>query len=340
MAKKTGKAASKAKRAAQKAKETSKKKSPSSSSSKSSVARYETTDGKKFKDKADATAHQRALNAAGKGRSSTTTKETKEPEKKKEETKSDYVKADDTELRNSEEFKLLSKDDQDAVLAVFNAVASNDAAQANRLASAFKAATKLNDPIFNEQLRLATDAIERGYVAIDEEADYKEMQLKRRRDDVRADYEKRKQFLTLEQASDLRSIERQYSTELEDTRQSLAATGKISSSQRVQKETMLEDTFGDLRSSTNRKFAYEMDAEDTNVARSDRDVQAELARLHELTKTGKVDFLRKAEEQVGSKNFSRLSRLDPNYKPLGNIYGEIPRNKIEDTLKAATSFVF
>lgn len=351
MAKKTGKAASKARRAATKKKKkssssSSSSKSSSSSSKSSSSGKYETTDGKKFSNKSDATAHQRKLNSSGKGVGTTYDKTTgrgsssyKEPEKKEKEKeeKSDYVRADDSELRNSEEFKALGKDDQEAVLAVFKAVASNDAAQANRLAQAFKTATKLNAPYFNEQLRLAIDAIERGYVEIEKEAEYKEMQLKRRRDDVRADYEKRKEFLTLEEASDMRSIERQYTTELEDTRQMLAATGKSSSSQRVQKEEILESTFGDLRASTRRKFAFEQDAEATNVARTDRDTQAELARLEELTKAGKLDFLRKGEEQVGSKN---LPRLDANYKPLGNIYGDIERNRIEDTLNSAVSFVF
>lgn len=278
MAKKTGKAASKARRAAQKEKDKKNSSSSSSSSSKSSSSssksssnqgNYETTDGKKFTDKTKATAHQKDLNSQGKGNESSKSssslkgptvnthfdskketaaqynarvakeyeavriyeskqnKEEKPKEEKPKEDKGSYVRADDSELRNSEEFKALGKDDQEAVLAVFNAVASNDAAQANRLAGAFKAATKMNDPFFNEQLRLATDAIERGYVAIDDEAEFKEMQLKRRRDDVRNDYEKRKEFLTLEQASDLRAIERQYTTELDDTRQSLAATERL-----------------------------------------------------------------------------------------------------------------
>lgn len=100
---------------------------------------------------------------------------------------------------------------------------------------------------------------------------------------------------------------------------------------------MLEESFGDLRSSTNRKFSFDLGLEENNVQRTDRDVQSELARLSELTKAGKLDFLRKAEERVGSKN---LPRLDSTYKPLGNVYGEISRNKIDDTLKAATSFVF
>lgn len=324
--KKTGSAASRQKRADQTKSDTNK------GSSSSKGKRYETTDGKKFSDKADATAYQRDLNTKGKGRGLK-----KEEEKKKKEDPTDYVRADDKELRNSAEFMALGKDDQEAVLSVFKAVAGNDAAQANRLVGAFKAATKLNNPYFNEQLRLATDAIERGYVEIDKEEEYKEMQLKRRRDDVRIDYDKKKEYLTLEQASDMRAIERQYTTELDDTRQNLAATGKSSSSQRVQKEQILESTFGDLRSSTNRKFAFEQEAEASNVARTDRDVSSELARLAELTKAGKLDFLRKAEQQVGSKN---LPRLDANYKSLGNVYGDIERNRIEDNLNSAVSFVF
>jgi len=248
-----------------------------------------------------------------------------------------YVAADDGPLRSSAEFKALSRDEQDAVLAVFNAIAANDVAQANRLVTSFKAATKMNDPFFAEQLKLAVDAIERGYVEIDKEAEYKEMQIKTRLQDLKKDYEVKKDYLSLEQASVLRGIERQYETDLEDTRQNLAAGGFSSSSRRIKKEQYLEEATGDLRESTNRKFAFDQGNEDRMFTRSERDTQRELARLTEITNAGKLDFLRNAEKQVGSKS---LPKLDGSYSPLGNIFGEIARNKMEDTLSAATSFVF
>ena len=323
------------------AKKSAKKSTKKTSVKSSTTNRYETTDGKKFSDRAAATAHQKSLTASGKGAGTSydvnTSAKTTVKDKAKDTPKDSYEKADDTELRNSVEFKALNTDDQSAVLAVFNAIASNDSAQANRLTSAFKAATKMNDPFFKEQLRIATDAIERGYVSIGDEADFKEKQIKQRLTDIRTDYAAKKDYLSLEQASQMRSIERQYSTDLDTTRQDLAASGKSSSSQRVQKEKLIEDSYGDLRESSGRKFSFDQNAEDQNLSRNERDTQSELSRLSELTKAGKLDFLRKAEQQVGSK---ALPSLDTSYNPLGNVYGEIPRNKLQDTLSAATSFVF
>jgi len=298
-----------------------------SSTTTSTKGKYETTDGKSFSDKAQATAHQRALNS-GKGATE---------EKEKEKDDEDYAKADDTGLRNTAEFKALDKEDQEAVLAVFNAIATNDVKKANQLADSFRAASKINDPIFKEQLMLAVDAIERGYVEIDKEAEFKEKQMKTRLEDVKKDFLAKKEFLTLEQASQLRGIERQYTVDLEDTRQDLAVRGMTGSSRRIQKEKLVEDSYGDMRESTNRKFAFELQAEDNQVARSDRDTQRELARLAEITKAGKLDFLRRAEQQVGSKN---LPNLNTDYKPVGGLYGDIGRDSLQNTLSAATSFVF
>lgn len=346
--KKTGKAASKDKRAKQKEKD--KKKAPSSSSSSSSKntsssGRYETTDGKKFSDKNDASAHQKKLNASGKGKGSsfdvnlktTPAKEEKKEKEKEKEDNSDYERADDTELRNSPEFKALSGEDQESVLAVFDAVASNDSKKANRLAKAFEAASKINDPYFAQQLRLARDAVVRGYQSITDEADFAERQAKTRLQDLRKDFETRKEFLTVEEATQIKAIDRQYETDLEDTRQNLAANGFTSSSRRVQKEKILDEATGDIRSSTRRKFAFEMTGDEDNIQSSERDTNRELGRLAELTKAGKLEFLRKAEEQLGSKNLPRLAGAPD---ALGGIYGDLPEQKLKNTIDAAMGFVF
>ena len=244
---------------------------------------------------------------------------------------------DPSELKKSAEFKALSSEDQQAVLAVFGAVASNDQKQAARLTDAFKAAAKINDPYFAQQLNLAVDAIERGYVSIDKEAEYSEMQLKRRQEDLEQDYQSKKDFMSLEQASVMREIQRAYDQNLENLQNNLAATGFTQSSRRAKKEAFLNEATGDLRESKNRSFAYEQSKEDAALARGQRDTASEVARLKELTEQNKLDFLRKGEEQVGSDNLPRLSGAPDK---LGDIYGSIPEQKLQNTISAATSFVF
>lgn len=333
--KNTGRNKSTANRAAQKEKD--KKKSSSSSNKKApDKGRYETTDGKKFTSKSDATAHQKKLNAKGQGRG-TVDEKPKKPADTTEEEDEDYTRADDTELRASPDFQALNSEDQEAVLAVFDAVASGDAKKANRLAQAFEAASKINEPYFAQQLKLARDAVVRGYKSIEEEADFAEVQAKTRLQDLRKDYDARKEFLTVEEATEIKAIDRQYETDLQDTRQSLAARGFTQSSQRVEKEKLLEDATGDLRTSTKRKFGFELAGEDRDLQRGERNTSRELARLSEITKAGKLDFLRKAEEQLGSKNLPRLSNAPG---ALGGIYGDIPEQKLKNTIDAAMGFVF
>lgn len=244
---------------------------------------------------------------------------------------------DDSSLRATDEFKALNSEDQQAVLAVFGAVAGNDKVKADRLAKAFAASSKINDPYFAQQLRLAQDAIERGYVAIDKEAAYAEMQARNRLTDLKADYENKRQFLTAEQASTFKDIERTYTQNLDTMRQDLASSGLSSSSQRGKKETILSDATGDLRESTNRKFEFEQSTIRDGELRSERDTAEELARLSEVTASGKLDFLRKAEAQVGSDNLPTLSGAP---SKIGGIYGSLPEQKLQNTIDAAKSFVF
>jgi len=201
---------------------------------------------------------------------------------------------DDSDFKNSPEYKALSAEDQEAVLAVFGAIAGNDATQAQRLTDAFKAAGKINDPYFAQQLRLAVDAIERGYVSIDKEVD------------------------TLQQ--------------------NLSASGFGSSSRRAKKEGFLNEATGDMRESTNRSFAYQQEQGELALGRSQRDTAKEVARLKEITKEGKLDFLRQAESKVGSKGLPNLGVGAPD--PLGGIQGSLAEERLTNTINSASSFVF
>lgn len=335
------------------------------SRSSSSAKKYETTDGKKFSEKSDATKHQRSLGTSGGGRSSGGSSSVNYNFDSKNESVAEYNnriekerasvnargkdKADDeeqkadepfyssTEFTASDEYQALGAEDQKAVLAVFGAVAGNDKVKAGRLMKAFQAASKQNDPYFAQQLKLSIDAIERGYVSIDKEAQFKELQLQSRLEDTRADYANRKDFLNLEQASDLKEIERAYSENLDMMRNDLAASGFSQSSRRAQKEGILSQVTGDMRESKNRTFAFQQGEQDRSLGRSQRDTAAEIKRLRELTTEGKLDFLRKGEERVGSKNLPRLTGAP---QAMGGIYGALPEEKLSNTISAALSYVF
>ena len=196
--------------------------------------------------------------------------------------------------------------------------------------------SKINDPYFKQKLRLAIDGIKRGYVSIDKEAEFKEEQLIKRREDLEQDYQSKKDFMSLEKASVMRDIQRGYDKNIENVQNNLAATGFTQSSRRAKKETLLNETTGDLRESKNRGFAFQQKKDDRRLSRGQRDSQDEIKRLKQLTEEGKLDFLRKAEGAVGTDNLPSLGGPDP----LGGIYGSLPEDQLQNSISAATSYVF
>ena len=245
---------------------------------------------------------------------------------------------DDSGLLNSDEYKRLPKDQQEVLRTMLEVISGNDQKKAVRLIESFKAMQKINDPYFAQQLGLAIDGIKRGYVAIDKQAEFEELQMRTRLKDLKADYESKKSFMNLEQAQMMKDIQTGYEQNLETLQTGLAESGFTSSSRRVQKEGILNEATGDLRESKNRAFAYETNALDEVLGRSERDTANEVARLAELTKAGKLDFLRSAEKQIGSDALDDLN-LD-GAAPLGGIYGDINEKKLQDTISSMSSFVF
>ena len=274
--------------------------------------------GRSYENKADATAASRSD-----GGSSTSN--------------TDDSEFDSSEVENLSGFKDLNADNKEAILAIFGVVAGNDKKKAEKMIEAFAATSALNDPYFDQRLRIATDTIERGYVKIGDEEDFREQQLSNRLKDFKKDYDNKKEFLTLEQASAMRGIERQYEQDLSATQQNLAASGFGSSSRRVKKEGYLNEATGDLRESTNRNFSYQQEQNQLNMDREARNNSQEVERLNELTAAGKLDFLRDAEAQVGSGNLPSLSGAPDE---LGDIYGSLPEEKLQNSISSATSFVF
>jgi len=99
----------------------------------------------------------------------------------------------------------------------------------------------------------------------------------------------------------------------------------------------LNEATGDLRESTNRSFGYQQLQNDRSMDRNERDIGRETQRLKQLTDEGKLDFLREAEERIGSANLPSLSGAPD---ALGDIYGSLPQEQLQNTINSATSFVF
>lgn len=246
---------------------------------------------------------------------------------------------DDTALRDSAEFQALSEDQQQAVLQVYQAIAANDADNAERLAAAFKTSAAISDPFFKQELRLAVDALERGFVSIDQEEEYKARQLRQNQQQLEEDLQTKSDYLDFEEQAALRQIGRQYESDLKNVRQSMAATGKTFSSDRAETEALLEESTGDLRESTTRKFGIQqLDIQRTGE-RASQATQQELERLQQLSEEKRTNLLREGEAQVGTKNLPTLSGTE-GINPLGDIVGDIPQRQTSDIISGAQNLMF
>ncbi|MDQ5955612.1 MAG: binding 1 protein, partial [Patescibacteria group bacterium] len=206
-----------------------------------------------------------------------------------------------------------------------------------KLVAAFKAAEKLADPYFKQQIRLASDAVERGFVQVDKELEFEEMQASRRLKDLQDDIATRSEYLSLEEQNALKGIEREYKTTLDTTRQNLAASGFGSSSKRADTEQLIDESTGDLRESTKRSFGQQKLDANNQLVRGQRDIQSEVQRLKEVAKQSKTGLFRKAEEELGT---SGLPKLNFDVNPLGGMVGSINEDKQNDILGAVRNLVF
>jgi len=252
-----------------------------------------------------------------------------------EETQLDF-----TDLENSPEFQALTDDQKGIVKAVFEGIANNDVKLAQAFAEALKTAEAINDPFFSSMLRLASDAINRGFVSLENEEAFKEQQLRNNLADLEVDIANQQEFLSLEEQNILRGVERLYKQNLETTRQNLAVTGFTQSTRRAEKEELLGAEREDIVESTERKFAFQQEQQELGLKRGERDVGEEITRLAELAQEGRLDLLRQAEAELGTGNLAGLTALAGGAQPLGDIGGRIPREKTESELTLARALTF
>lgn len=228
----------------------------------------------------------------------------------------------------------LTADQQKIVKNVYDATLKGDADTASRLEAAMKAASQYSDPYFKAQIRLATDALKRGLGSQEGDLAFAERQKKAALDELRQNVSASKENLSVSHAQELKALERRYENDLLGTRQNLAAAGFASSSRRARTEGILAEENQGLVESAKKRFGYQVGNLDRNLQFAEQNTSDTINNLRRLASEGKLDLLRQAEQQVGSKNLSGYSEL------LGNIGGTIPRAQAQDQLSFASNFVF
>lgn len=229
----------------------------------------------------------------------------------------------------------LSDDQKDVIRAIYDAVSTNDTETADRIKAAMSAASQYSDPYFKAQVRLVTDALSRGLASEEGDLAFKEASLRNALTDLKADLGASKTNSSIEHTKELQQLAKKYEIDLEDTRTGLAASGFTQSSRRARAEQLLAEENEGLVESSNRRFSFETDQANRNIAGGERDTALQLANAQRLASEGKLDLLRRTEETVGSNELSSAG-----HSGLGGVGGSIPRAQALDQFQFASGFVF
>lgn len=229
----------------------------------------------------------------------------------------------------------LSADQKAVIQSIYGAVASGDADTAARVKSAMQAATEFSDPYFKAQVRLATDALDRGISSREGDLAFSENQLKSALSDLTANTSASKDQLSFEHAQELQNLATKYQTDLQNTQDNLAATGFTSSSKRARAEQLLSDENQGLVESSNKSYGYQVGGLDRTLTSKSDSTALQLQNLQRLAAEDKLNLLRDTESKVGSSTLSDLG-----YDTLGGVGGTIPRAQAQDAFQFASNFVF
>lgn len=211
-----------------------------------------------------------------------------------------------------------------------------DIKKAERLVAAMKASTEFSSPYFKAQVKLATDALERGLSGKEGDLKFQEEQQRRTLEELKQNTAASKDFLSFKHQQELAQLQRKYEQDLQTTQESLAATGFTSSSRRSRAEQLLSEENQGLVESSKKQFGYQVGNLDRTLGFQSQDTAAQIENYRRLASEGKLDLLRSAEERVGTGTLKDLGYGDL----IGKVGGTIPRQQATDAFQFASNFIF
>lgn len=253
----------------------------------------------------------------------------------------DVVTNEDENLENTLSSANLSEDQKQAIRTLYDAVSENDRELVTRYAAALEAGRKFADPFFKAMTRIVESELIRGIEAQEGDLEFETTLKQQLLNDIREDVSFARENLSLEEQAELRQLEREYETNVETLQNNMARSGFTSSTRRARKEQLLEETTGDIRESTKRRFGVKERALDTEESRAERNTQQEIERLRELTERGIIGDIRGAEERLGSDRVKELPVLGGRRGSLiGGLPGTIEQDRARDAASFANQFIF
>lgn len=235
------------------------------------------------------------------------------------------------DLQNDPSYQALP-DDLKKMAAYFENVGlASNTEQGTKLINALQTAAEQSNAYYKQFFRIAEDTIIQGNAAIQAAYGNQSDYWNKRITELQEDLAKNKEFLTLEEQSDLTRISNEYKANLQATQGTMAAAGLTQSTIRSEAEMRLAEQNKGLVEDTQRQYGKKIAELETAASRGSEEAKTELDKLKTSLGFNVSQLGRELESQVGSANMPSLA----GYTPLGNITGSLVENKTSDIFQRA-----
>lgn len=211
----------------------------------------------------------------------------------------------------------------------YNIAKANSKEDIKLYEEALKEATAQADPYWKSYLLVTQDEFLRS---VDEAQKTTQSEIEKNQrliDTLKENLTSNKDYLTLEQQSDLATLAQNYEVSQENLVQGAADTGLTFSTKRKIAEQRLAQTNTGLVESTQRKYNKQIRDLETQAASGSLEAQKEIEDLQRKLGSTITDIGRTAEKELGSENIPVIS----GYTPLGDISGNYYEQKTADIAK-------
>ena len=234
-------------------------------------------------------------------------------------------------LKNDPSFKSLPADLKEITIYFSHLLKANDQQKAEALGKALEMATEQAEPYWKSMLLIAQDEILRTFEEAQGDYDSSLQRQQRIMRNINEDLTTNKDFLSLEQQSDLANLKRNYEIIQEQVIEGAAEKGLTFSTRRQLAEQRLAEENQGLVESTNRRYNKQLSDLQTAAGRDTEEAQAAIEDLERRMGTFTTDLGRSGEIYLGSGNLPAL----PGYQPIGDITGGMYEEQVADTAQRA-----
>jgi len=242
------------------------------------------------------------------------------------------------EIKKTDAWKNLTPELQADALAYFDTLNLADLEKQRNIAKALDTAISGADPYYAEIIRIFQEELTRklGIEVKDYESQERNLQEKIRQ--IQEDLTIGKGRLGIDEQAELARQARKYEVDLENLREGAAAAGLTFSTRRAVAEERMGTEYQDIRESTQRQFARQVEDLVKSASRGEQTAKWQLEDYQRKLGERATELIRITEQKLGTAQLPTLPGLPSGVSmagQLGGVTGSLYEEKWQDILKRA-----